>query len=140
VPPPRPRKRRKGLSTGLPQQAEYRKHAWAWDFVSDFTERGGKLRVFNLIDEFTKECHCIHSDRAIKATDVLRSLKEMITEHGAPKYIRSDNGPEFIAKAIQKWLFETGSRPSTLIQDVPGRMATLRASTTSSVENASIES
>ena len=104
VPPPKPRRRRKGLSTGLPQEAKRRNHVWAWDFVSDHTVRGGKLRVFNLIDEFTKECHCIHSDRAIKAVDVLAVLEEAIKEHGAPEYIRSDNGPEFIAKAIQNWL------------------------------------
>ena len=108
MPPPKPRKRRQGLSTGLPQQAQHRNRVWAWDFVSDYTVRGGKLRVFNLIDEFTKECHCIHSDRAIKATDVLTVLQEAIEEHGAPEYIRSDNGPEFIATAIQKWLRENG--------------------------------
>lgn len=71
VPPPKPRKRRQGLSTGLPQRAKHRNHVWAWDFVSDHTVLGGKLRVFNMIDEFTKECHGIHSDREIKATDVL---------------------------------------------------------------------
>ncbi len=108
VPAPKPRKRRQGLSTGLPQQAQHRNHVWAWDFVSDYTVRGGKLRVFNLIDEFTKECHCIHSDRAIKATDVLTVLQEAIEEHGAPEYIRSDNGPEFIATAIQEWLQGNG--------------------------------
>ena len=104
VPAPKPRKRRQGISTGLPQQAKHRNHVWAWDFVSDHTVLGGKLRVLNLIDEFTKECHCIHSDRAIKATDVLSILEEAIKEHGAPEYIRSDNGPEFIATAIQQWL------------------------------------
>jgi len=106
VPPPRARQRRQGLSTGLPQQATHRNHVWAWDFVSDYTQRGGKLRCFNLIDEHTRECHCIHADRAIKASDVLGVLKQAIDQHGAPKYIRSDNGPEFIAKAIQEWLAE----------------------------------
>jgi putative transposase len=108
VPPPKPRKRRQGLSTGLPQKARHRNHVWAWDFVSDHTVLGGKLRVFNMIDEFTKECHCIHSDRAFKATDVLSVLEEAIQEHGPPEYIRSDNGPEFIATAIQQWLREKG--------------------------------
>lgn len=108
VPAPKPRKRRQGLSTGLPKKAKHRNHVWAWDFVSDHTVRGGKLRVFNMIDEFTKECHCIHSDRAIKATDVLAVLEEAIEEHGAPEYIRSDNGPEFIATAIQQWLRDKG--------------------------------
>lgn len=108
VPPPKPRKRRQGLTTGLPQQASHRNHVWSWDFVSDFTQRGGKLRIFNLIDEYTRECHCIHANRTIKATDVLRLLQEMIAEHGAPQYIRSDNGPEFIATAIQSWLADKG--------------------------------
>ncbi len=104
VPPPKPRQRRRGRSTGLPQQAGHKNHVWAWDFVSDYTERGGKLRTFNLIDEYTRECHCIHADRAIKAADVLALLQEAIARHGPPKYIRSDNGPEFIAKVIQTWL------------------------------------
>lgn len=104
VPPPKARRRRTGLSTGLPTKAGHRNHVWAWDFICDYTQRGGKLRVFNLIDEYTRECHCIHADRAIKATDVLRVLKEAIDHHGPPAYIRSDNGPEFIAKAIQNWL------------------------------------
>jgi putative transposase len=104
VPPPKPRIRRRGLSTGLPQQAGHRNHVWAWDFVSDYTQRGGALRTFNLVDEYTRECHCIHADRRIRATDVLALLQEAIEQHGAPEYIRSDNGPEFIAKAIQRWL------------------------------------
>jgi len=106
VPPPKPRRRRQGLTTGLPQKAKHKNHVWAWDFVSDYTQRGGKLRAFNLIDEYTRECHCIHADRAIKSTDVLDLLQKAIERHGAPVYIRSDNGPEFIAKAIQGWLAE----------------------------------
>ena len=106
IPPRPPRRRRQGLSTGLPQKATHRNHVWAWDFVSDYTQRGGRLRAFNLIDEFTRECHCIHADRAIKAADVLAVLQEAIEEHGPPEYIRSDNGPEFIAKIIQQWLRE----------------------------------
>lgn len=104
VPPPKTRIRRQGLSTGLPQKATHKNHVWAWDFVSDYTQRGGKLRVFNLIDEFTRECHVIHADRAIKASDVLEQLQKAIDLQGAPEYIRSDNGPEFIANAIQDWL------------------------------------
>ncbi|PTY00726.1 IS3 family transposase [Spartobacteria bacterium LR76] len=106
VPPPKPRQRRQGVSTGLPQKAQYRNHVWCWDFMSDYTQRGGKLRVFNLIDEYTRECHRIDADRAIRATDVLEILAEAIRQHGTPRYIRSDNGPEFIAKSIQQWLAE----------------------------------
>ena len=106
VPHPRRRERRRGLCTGLPQKATRRNHVWCWDFIADFTERGGKLRVFNLIDEYTRECHCIHADRSIKAADVLRLLQEAVAVNGPPEYIRSDNGPEFIARAIQNWLGE----------------------------------
>ena len=77
---------------------------WCWDFVSDYTQRGGKLRLLNIVDEYTRQCHCIHADRTIKAADVLDCLAEAIEQQGAPQYIRSDNGPEFIAKAIQRWL------------------------------------
>ena len=56
MPPRRPRKRRQGLSTGLPQKADL------WAFVSDYTQQGDKLRAFNLIDECTRECYCIRSD------------------------------------------------------------------------------
>ena len=106
VPPPKPRKRRGGLSTGLPQEAKHKNHVWAWDFVSDYTQRGGKLRVFSIIDDYTRECHVLHAHRAIKAADVLVVLQRMISRHGAPLFIRSDNGPEFIAQAIQRWLRE----------------------------------
>mgnify|MGYP001158022577 FL=1 len=108
ITPAKRRQRRRGRSTGLPQQAGHKNHVWAWDFVSDHTERGGKLRAFNLIDEYTRECHCIHADRAIKAADVLALLQEAIARHGPPQHIRSDNGPEFIAKAIQTWLRDNG--------------------------------
>lgn len=104
VPPPRKRLRRQGLSTGLPQRAVHRNHVWGWDFVSDYTQRGGSLRLLNIVDEYTRECHCIHADRTLKATDVLDCLADAIDRQGAPQYIRSDNGPEFIAKAIQRWL------------------------------------
>lgn len=106
VPPPRVHVRRQGVSTGLPQKAEHRNHVWAWDFVADYTQRGGKLRVFTLIDEYTRECHVLHTDRSITAENVLGVLKQMIGRHGAPRFIRSDNGPEFIATCIQRWLRE----------------------------------
>lgn len=108
VPRPRARVRRQGLSTGLPQQASHRNHVWAWDFVSDYTQRGGKLRVLTLIDEYTRQCHGLYADRTLTAADVLKVLERQIEEHGAPQYIRSDNGPEFIAKIIQQWLKDNG--------------------------------
>lgn len=108
VPPPPPKVRRRGLSTGLPQKARHKNHVWAWDFVADYTQRGGKLRVLTLIDEYTRECHALHADRSLTAADILRVLEEKIEQQGTPEFIRSDNGPEFIAKIIQRWLKDNG--------------------------------
>ena len=123
VPPPQKRVRRQGLSTGLPHKAQHKNHVWAWDFVADYTQRGGKLRVLTLIDEYTRECHALHADRSLTAAEVLRVLEERIEQHGAPQFIRSDNGPEFIAKIIQQWLKDNGIKPSILIPVVHGRTA-----------------
>lgn len=108
VPLPKPKRSRQGRSTGLPQKSTHRNHVWAWDFVSDHTERGGAVRTFNLIDEYTRECHCIWANRSIKSEDVLSQLKSAIELNGAPEFIRSDNGSEFIATVIQRWLKDNG--------------------------------
>ncbi|MEO0797502.1 MAG: IS3 family transposase [Verrucomicrobiota bacterium] len=104
VPTKKPRQRRRGESTGLPTKATHRGHVWTWDFVHDTTVRGGKLRMLNVIDEHTRECLCIHLDRRINAAKVQRILARLIAEHGAPKFIRSDNGSEFIEKNLRRWL------------------------------------
>jgi len=69
-----------------------------------------------IINRRVPNSHCIHADRAIKAFDVLELLQEAIERHEAPKYIRSDNGPEFIAGVIQRWLREHQVKTSTLIR------------------------
>ena len=112
-----PKKTRKNRRLGhrgnscVRRRAEHQDHVWCWDFMADFTQRGGKLRVFNLIDEAPRECHCIHPERSIKAADVLRLLQEAIEQNEPPEYIRSDNGPEFIARAIQEWLAHNNIKP-----------------------------
>ena len=106
VPAKKPKKRRRGLSTGLPTKATYRGHVWTWDFVHDTTVKGGKLRMLNIIDEYTRECLCIYVDRGIDARKVRRIISELIDVHGAPEHIRSDNGSEFIEKDLRAWLTE----------------------------------
>jgi transposase InsO family protein len=106
VPPTRRKLMRRGVSTGLPTKADHRGHVWTWDFISDATTRGGALRMLTILDEYTRECHVLRADRALRAADVLEWLRRAIQEHGAPKYLRSDNGPEFIAKEVQRWLAE----------------------------------
>src|SRR6516165_105069 len=104
VPPTRRRQVRRGLSTGLPTKATRRGHVWTWDFIADWTVRGGALRMLTILDEHTRECHVLRADRALRSQDVLEWLKKAIAEHGAPQYLRSDNGPEFIAREVQRWL------------------------------------
>ena len=106
VPPTRKKQIRRGVSTGLPTKATHRGHVWTWDFIADATVRGGALRMLTILDEHTRECHVLRADRALKSQDVLEWLGRAIQEHGAPEHLRSDNGPEFIAKAVQQWLAE----------------------------------
>ena len=106
VPPTKRKSVRRGLSTGLPTKATQRGHVWTWDFIADATVRGGALRMLTILDEHTRECHVLRADRALRSQDVLEWLGKAIEEHGAPQYLRSDNGPEFIAKEVQRWLAE----------------------------------
>lgn len=105
-------KRARGPSAGLPTKAEYPNHVWTYDFIEDRTERGGKLRMLCILDEFTRECLAIRVGRSIGARQVIATLEWLFILHGAPAYLRSDNGPEFIAKALRSWLEERG--PKTL--------------------------
>ena len=104
VPPTKRKVVRRGSSTGLPTQARHRGHVWTWDFISDATVRGGPLKMLTILDEFTRECHVLRPERALRAADVLAWLERAIKTHGAPTYLRSDNGPEFIAQEVQRWL------------------------------------
>jgi transposase InsO family protein len=72
---------------------------WSYDFVSDRTEKGGRLRMLNIVDEFTRECLAIEIRRHLTGQDVVAVLFLL---RGRPKYLRSDNGPEFASKAVRK--------------------------------------
>ena len=74
--------------------------------MSDATVRRGALKMLTILDEHTRECHVLRPDRAMRAADVLTWLERAIKAHGAPTFLRSDNGPEFIAKEVQRWLAE----------------------------------
>jgi putative transposase len=86
------------------KKAEYPDHVWSYDFISDQTEDGGKLKLLTVLDEFTRESLAIELGRSIRAKDVIAVLEYLFMVRGVPKFIRSDNGPEFIADAIKKWL------------------------------------
>ena len=88
------------------KKAEYINHVWTYDFMSDQTEEGRSLKFLTVLDEFTRESPAIEIGRSIKASDVITVLEYLFLIRGIPGFIRSDNGPEFIADAIKKWLAE----------------------------------
>ncbi len=96
--------RRLGVSTAQRQRALKANHVWSWDFVEDQTENGTRFRVLTLIDEYTRECLAVHVDWSIRAVDVITVVEAAMARYGTPEHLRSDNGPEFIAYAIQDWL------------------------------------
>jgi putative transposase len=86
------------------KKAEYINHVWTYDFVSDQTQDGRSLKFLTVLDEFTRESLTIEVARSIKSKDVMAVLEYLFIVRGVPGYLRSDNGPEFIAGAIKKWL------------------------------------
>lgn len=98
--------RRWGVSTAQRQRASQTNEVWSWDFVEDQTENGTRFRVLTLIDEHTRQCLATHVDWSIRAVDVITVVEAARARYGTPRHLRSDNGPEFIAYAIQDWLKE----------------------------------
>jgi transposase InsO family protein len=90
------------------KKAEFMNHVWTYDFVADQTEDGRKLKFLTVLDEWTRESPAIEAGRSIRAKDVIAVLEHLFAVRGSPKFIRSDNGPEFIANAIKRWLGESG--------------------------------
>ena len=102
------KKQRKMRRVG-PQQSERLRatkprQVWSWDFVEDQTENGSRFRILTLLDEFTRQCLALHPAWSIRAVDAITVLEAAIARYGTPEHLRSDNGPEFIAYAIQDWL------------------------------------
>jgi putative transposase len=103
------RRKRRGLGIGVPCKAEHPGHVWAYDFVEDRTETGRKLRILTIEDEFTRECVAVEVEHRMNAKFVARTLLRLFGERGVvPTYVRSDNGPEFIAKHLMRVLAASG--------------------------------
>jgi len=94
-------------------------HVWSYDFVQDRTHNGRSFRMLNIIDEFTRECLTIRVGRKLKAVDVIDTLSDLFILHGVPGHIRSDNGPEFIAKAVREWIAAVGARTAYIMPGSP---------------------
>ncbi|MBM3492652.1 MAG: IS3 family transposase [Alphaproteobacteria bacterium] len=112
VPGKQPKKGRLWLNDGscVRLRPERPNHVWSYDFVEDRTHNGRKFRMLNVIDEFTRECLAIRIDRRLKSTDVIDILSDLFILRGVPGHIRSDNGPEFIARAVREWIAAVGAR------------------------------
>ena len=91
-------------------RAERRNHVWSYDFVSWTTYDGRTIRLLNLIDEYTRECLAIRVERRLNSFDVIETLADAILRYGIPEHIRSDNGPEFIARKLRRWLADVGTK------------------------------
>lgn len=85
-------------------KALHRNHFWSYDFLVDRTEDGRQLELLVVIDEFTRRCLGADVGRTFTARDVMLTLQYLFAVRGAPEHVRSDNGPEFIAKELQRWL------------------------------------
>ena len=109
-----PRRVRKKRGHGSSKNACYiqrsrgKDDVWAWDFVFDYTANGTQLKWLTIVDEFTRECVALNVSRSITADDVIDALCALFAVRGVPNFIRSDNGPEFIAKSIKTWMSQVG--------------------------------
>jgi putative transposase len=103
VPRKRPR-RRVASCRPRPLPATAVGQVWAYDFVFDACANGQQLKCLTVVDEFTRECLAIEVAGSIRSGRVIEVLSKLVSVHGSPKYLRSDNGPEFVSRAVLKWL------------------------------------
>ena len=82
----------------------HKNHVWSYDFVSTRTHDGRALKLLTVLDEYTRQCLAIKVGRKTRAHDVLEVLTDLFARHGPPEHLRSDNGPEFTAKLVRRWL------------------------------------
>ena len=110
VPQKQPKRGRLWLNDGscIRLRPERKNHVWSYDLMAERTQDGRAFRILTLLDEYTRECLTITVARRMTAQDVIEQLGELFLERGIPEHIRSDNGPEFTAKAVRAWLSRVG--------------------------------
>lgn len=121
VPDKQPKRGRLWLNDGscMRLRAERPNHVWSYDFVEDRTHDGRKYRMLNVIDEFTHESLAIRVERRLKSANVIDVLSDLFILRGGPEHIRSDNGPEFLAKAVQEWIAAVGAKTAYITPGSP---------------------
>ncbi len=112
MPRKQPKRGRLWLNDGscIRLRPQKRDHVWSYDFALTRTTDGRPLRILVILDEYTRECLSLLTARQISSEDVLDGLYDLFIPRGAPEYIRSDNGPEFTARAVREWLGRIGVR------------------------------
>ena len=112
VPAKQPKRGRLWLGDGsiVRLRPERPNQVWAYDFVATRTHDGRPVRLLNIIDEYTRECLVIKAERHILAHNVVECLGDLFLERGVPEHVRSDNGPEFTAKAVRSWIDQVGAK------------------------------
>jgi putative transposase len=108
LPQRRPRRRRAAKPEKWLYAAARPHHVWTYDFVQDKCNQGHRLRFLTITDEFTRQSLAVVTATSIRSAQVLEVLSRLFVQHGAPQYLRSDNGPEFVSQAVQQWLREQG--------------------------------
>ena len=110
VPMKQPKRGRLWLNDGpcVRLRAEHKDHVWSYDFVMAKTTDGRKFRILNIVDEYTRECLSCLVGRKLKAEDVISELFNLFVLRAIPEHIRSDNGAEFTAREIRRWLGQIG--------------------------------
>ena len=103
VPRKRPR-RRVATNRPRPLAPEQAQQVWAYDFVFDGCGNGQQLKCLTVVDEYTRECLAIDVKGSIRSRQVIEVLSRLVSTHGSPRYLRSDNGPEFVSRAVLQWL------------------------------------
>ena len=121
VPQKQPKKGRLWLNDGscIRLRPERPNHVWSYDFVHDRTDDGRVYRTLNIIDEFTREALAIRVDRKLNSIDVVDALTDLFILRGPPAYIRSDNGPEFIAQKVRDWIGAVGAKTAYITPGSP---------------------
>jgi transposase InsO family protein len=110
VPQKQPKRGRLWLNDGscIRLRPEHKDHVWSYDFMIEHTANGKAFKILNIMDEYTRESVGVKVERKIKAQDVIDKLFDLFVFRGIPEHIRSDNGPEFTARAVRKWLSRLG--------------------------------
>ena len=117
------KRRRLWLNDGscIRLRPEYRDHVWSYDIIEDKTHNGKKFRILNIIDEYTRECLLSFASRRITSSEVVEFLADLFCQRGLPDYIRSDNGSEFTARKVCRFIRNLGTLPAFIEPGSPLR-------------------